>query len=79
MLDRFQLAQKIEEWVFCEKDRQILKRKLCDGATFQELASEFDMSDNGIKLRYKRALDGFTKAMNRIGYSTEDFIHQAGA
>ncbi len=33
----------IEEWVFSERDRAILKRRLIDGITFEALATEFDL------------------------------------
>lgn len=32
-----------------ERNRNILKRRLCDGLTFEELSEEFDISVNQIK------------------------------
>ena len=34
----------IDEWVFSERDRAILKRRLLDGIIFEDLAQEFDLS-----------------------------------
>lgn len=39
----------IDEWVFSERDRRILKRRLLDGLTYEQLAAEFDMSVRQIK------------------------------
>lgn len=39
-----QIAELIDEWVHSERDRAILKRRLIDGLTFEQLAEEFDMS-----------------------------------
>lgn len=32
-----------------ERNRDILKRRLCDGLTFEELSEEFDISVNQVK------------------------------
>lgn len=46
----------IDEWIFSERDRNILKRRLLDGLTFQQLADEFDMSVRQIKnIVYKKS------------------------
>lgn len=37
-------ARLIDEWVFNERDRQILKRRYLDGITIEALAEEFDIS-----------------------------------
>lgn len=39
----------IDEWIFNERDRKILKRRLLDGIGFEPLAEEFDMSVRQIK------------------------------
>lgn len=31
----------IEQWVHCERDRELLKRRILDGITFDCLAEEF--------------------------------------
>ncbi len=38
----------IDEWIFNERDRNIMKRKILDGITYEKLAEEFDMSVRGI-------------------------------
>ena len=39
----------INEWVHSERDRYILKRKLIDKHTFEDIAEEVGMSDRQIK------------------------------
>ena len=39
----------IDEWIFSERDRKILKRRLLDGITYENLAEEFDLSVRQIK------------------------------
>ena len=41
---RSEIEHVIDEWVFSERDRAILKRRLLDGITHEALAEEFDMS-----------------------------------
>lgn len=43
-LSRTQLETLIDEWIFSERDRAILKRRLLDGIGFEQLADEFDLS-----------------------------------
>lgn len=48
-IPRAEWEQLIDEWIFSERDRQILKRKLLDGVHFEPLAEEFDMSVTNVK------------------------------
>ena len=48
-LSRSQIESLIEEWIFSERNRAILKRRLIDGITYERLAEEFDMSVRQIK------------------------------
>lgn len=49
----------IDEYIHSERDRKILKRRLIDGLTYENLAEEFDLSVTQIK---------------RIVYKGEDII-----
>ena len=52
----------IDEWIYNERDRKILKRRLLDGITYERLADEFDMSERQIKnIVYKGEKRIFTK------------------
>lgn len=39
----------IDEHIHSARDRQILKRRLCDGVVYEVLAEEFDLSDSQVK------------------------------
>ena len=43
-LSRSEWENLIDEWVFSERDRALLKRRLLDGICFESLAEEFDLS-----------------------------------
>lgn len=43
-MSRSQLQEIIDEWIFNERNRNIIKRRLLDGITFEALAEEFDLS-----------------------------------
>ena len=48
-ISRSDLSHLIDEWIFKERDRKILKRRLLDGICYEPLAEEFDMSVRQIK------------------------------
>ena len=54
---RSKLEHLIDEWIFSERDRAILKRRLLDGVLYEPLAAEFDMSVRQIKKIVYRAED----------------------
>lgn len=39
-----EVSKAIDDWIFSERDRKILKRRLIDGICFEPLAEEFDLS-----------------------------------
>lgn len=48
-LPRSEIEKLIDEWIFNAKYRSILKRRLLDGITYENLADEFDMSVRQVK------------------------------
>ncbi len=56
-LSRSEWEYLIDEWIFSERDRAILKRKLLDGICFEPLAEEFGLSVQRVKHIYYTALD----------------------
>lgn len=48
-IPRSEWERLIDEWIFSERDRAILKRRLLDGICFEPLAEEFDMSPRQMK------------------------------
>lgn len=45
----FELSYLIDSWIFNERNRKIVKRKMIDGITFEKLAEEFDLSTQQVK------------------------------
>lgn len=43
-IPRSEWERLIDEWIFNERDRRMIKRRLLDGITFERLAGEFDLS-----------------------------------
>ena len=54
-LSRAEWVELIDLWIFNETDRAILKRRLLDGRTYEQLAEEFNYSDRHIKTRVYKA------------------------
>lgn len=48
-LSRSEIEELIDEWVFKKRNREILKRRLLDGITYERIAEEFGMSTRQIK------------------------------
>ena len=48
-LSRSDIEYLIDEWIFNERDRKILKRRLLDGIIYDDLACEFELSVRQIK------------------------------
>ena len=54
-LSRSAIENLIDEWIFSERDRAILKRRLLDGICFEPLAEEFGLSVRHVKSIVYRA------------------------
>ena len=54
-VSRSVIEHLIREYIFSEKDRYILTRKLLDKITFEKIGEEIEMSDRQVKTRFKRA------------------------
>lgn len=48
-LSRSEIEYLIDEWIFNERDRAVLKRRLLDGIKYEALAEEFDLSVRQVK------------------------------
>ena len=48
-LSRRDWENLIDQWIFSERDRSMLKRRLLDGVTYEKIAEEFDMSTRQVK------------------------------
>lgn len=48
-IPRSEVEKIIDEWIFNERNRNLLKRRLLDGITYERLAEEFDLSTQRVK------------------------------
>lgn len=46
---RSEVEHVINEWVFNERDRAVMKRRFLDGLTYEKLAEEFELSTQRVK------------------------------
>lgn len=56
-IDRQGWESLIDRWIFDQRNREILKRRLLDGVRFEPLAEEFSLSVQQTKTIVKRGLD----------------------
>lgn len=54
-LSREDWEHLIDQWIFSERDRSMLKRRLLDGITYEKIAEEFDMSTTHAKRIIQKA------------------------
>lgn len=64
-IPRSEWERLIDEWIFSERDRAILKRRLLDGICFEPLAEEFDMSPRQMKNIVYKAQDRLFGMLNK--------------
>ena len=62
MISNTNLSNMIDEWIKNERDRQLMKRRLIDGISYERLAEEFDIS---VKQVY-RITNKYTTILYRI-------------
>lgn len=60
-LSRSEWENLIDEYIFKERDRAILKRRLLDGVCFEPLAEEFDLSIQQTKTIVYKATEKLIK------------------
>lgn len=60
-LSKSEWENLIDEYIFRERDRAILKRRLLDGICFEPLAEEFDLSVQQTKTIVYKALEKLSK------------------
>lgn len=55
-LSRSQIIYLVDEWILNARDREIIKRKLIDGVTYEALAEEQNLSVQTVKRIVYKAL-----------------------
>ena len=56
-LSRPEIETLIDLWIFSERDRAVLKRRLLDGIVFEQLGEEFHLSTQAVKKIVYKSLD----------------------
>jgi DNA-directed RNA polymerase specialized sigma24 family protein len=65
-ISRSEIEKAIDEWILNERDREILKRRLVDGITYEALSYEFNLSVRHTKtIVYKGEERLFTKIAHK--------------
>lgn len=64
-LTNSELTVMIDEHIHNDRYRRILKRRMIDGITYEDLAEEFDMSVRGIKKLVYRERDRLRDSANK--------------
>ena len=60
-LSRSERENLIDEWIFKERDRQILKRRMLDDIHYEPLAEEFGLSVRHVKNIVRRSQERLFK------------------
>lgn len=60
-LSRTDWEHLIDEWIFNERDRAILKRRLLDGIVYEQLAEEFGLCTRRVKAIVYKGVDRLSK------------------
>lgn len=68
-LDRFDLSKRqvldlIDAYIFNERNRQIVSRRLLDGVGYENLAEEYGLSVNQIKTVCYKAIEKISAHIN---------------
>lgn len=60
-LSRPEIEELIDLWIFSERDRAVLKRRILDGIVFEKLGEEFDLSTQSVKSIVYKSMDKLYK------------------
>lgn len=63
-LDRYQWEDMIERWIFNDQHRQMLKKNLLDGWTYEHIAEEFEMSSRQVATLIPKLQNQLFKRIN---------------
>lgn len=61
---RSEWERLIDDWIFNQRDREILKSRLLDGVTIEKLAEKFDMSVSQIKRIINKGVDTISRKVS---------------
>lgn len=61
---RDEIDEAITQWIHKDRDRQVLRLKLLDGLTYEEVAERMDMSPKGVQKIVYRSEDKLFKHLD---------------
>ena len=65
-LSRSEWEKIIDDWIFNEETRKMLKRRLLDGICYEQLAEEFGLSTVAVYKRIAKAKKELFKRVDRL-------------
>lgn len=65
-LSRREWERLIDDWIFSQRDRAILKRRLFDGIVYEVLAEEFGLSVRQTKTIVYKCTDRLIRRLDRL-------------
>jgi RNA polymerase sigma factor (sigma-70 family) len=71
-----ELSNLIDEWIFSERDRKILKRRLIDGLTYERIAEEFDLSPRYVSTIIYKGIQKIAPKIPQKGKKSSVIIHE---
>jgi RNA polymerase sigma factor (sigma-70 family) len=71
-----ELSNLIDEWIFSERDRKILKRRLIDGLTYERIAEEFDLSPRYVSTIIYKGIQQIVPKIPQKSKKSSVIIHE---
>ena len=71
-----ELNSLIDEWIFSERDRKILKRRLIDGLTYERIAEEFDLSPRYVSTIIYKGIQKIVTKIPQKSKKSSVIIHE---
>lgn len=71
-----ELSSLIDEWIFSERDRKILKRRLIDGLTYERIAEEFDLSPRYVSTIIYKGIQKIVPKIPQKSKKSSVIIHE---
>jgi RNA polymerase sigma factor (sigma-70 family) len=71
-----ELNNLIDEWIFSERDRKILKRRLIDGLTYERIAEEFDLSPRYVSTIIYKGIQKIAPKIPQKSKKSSVIIHE---
>ena len=71
-----ELSNLIDEWIFSERDRRVLKRKLIDNITYEKIGKEFDLSPRYVSTIVYKGIQKIAPKIPQKSKKSSVIIHE---